>query len=250
MYCVYMHRNLKNDMVYIGVTNDSKRRWRQNGVEYKSCPRFYNAILKYGFDTFEHVILDEGLTSAEAFEFEKYCIKLFNSDDKRRGYNIAPGGNGGKVYKEHPRNMLGKSQTQYQKANQSRLMSDQSFNPMQNGVCVWGDTHAHPKGMKGKHHTAEHNAHISEIMKAKGASCKPVRVIYPDGSVKTFRSTKDAQVIGLTKPVILKLLRSGKPYEIKVINQYTEKIKHLSGIRVEYIDNTEITEPTKAGSVL
>ena len=249
MYCVYKHQNLINGKVYIGVTNDIARRWRQNGIEYKSCKSFYNAILKYGFDSFDHTVLETNLSEKQAFEREIYYIKLFRSDDKRKGYNISPGGNGGKVYKNHPRNMLGKSQTGYQKDNQSRLMKETSFNPMKNGGCVWGITHDHPKGMSGKHHTKEHNERISNKMRELRVNCKPLKIVYPDGREEIYNSTGEAQKIGLTKPILLKIIRSGKPYEIRVINQYTEKIKHLAGIRIEYLDNTEITGEIKESPV-
>lgn len=241
MYCVYKHTNLINGKIYIGVTNDIKRRWRQNGIEYKSCKHFYEAIKKYGFNSFDHLVLEDGLTEIQAFEREKYYIEFYQSNDKSKGYNISCGGNGGKVYVNHPRNMLGKSQTIFQKENQARLMSDDTFNPMKNGSCVWGVTHTHPKGMRGKRHSVEHNALISSKMREKKVNCKSVKVIYPNELIEVYDSTTDAQKIGLTKPVILKIIRSGKPYEIKVVNQYTEKIKHLAGIRIEYVDNTEIT---------
>jgi hypothetical protein len=121
---------------------------------------------------------------------------------------------------------------------------------MKNGACIWGITHDHPKGMLGKHHTKAHNESISKKLIDKNINCKPVKVIYPDGKVEIYRSTGDAEKIGLTKPVILKIIRSNKPYTIKVINQYTNKIKHLSGIRIEYLDNTEITKATKEALVL
>ena len=61
-YCVYIHRNKINNKVYIGITNDVKRRWRCEGIEYKpskeNTSSFWNAIQKYGFDKFEHIILE------------------------------------------------------------------------------------------------------------------------------------------------------------------------------------------------
>lgn len=241
MYYVYMHRNKFNNKVYIGVTNDIKRRWRSNGVEYRSSISFYGAILKYGFDAFEHLILQETDDEKQAFELEKRYINEYESNSKKKGYNISAGGNGGKIYKNHPRNMLGKHQTDFQKENQSRLMSDSDFNPMKNGAVKWGVTHKHPRGMMGKHHSEEHNQLVSEKLKGRVHN-KPIRVIFPDGEIKIFQTMKDAEAIGLCKPVILKILRSKKPYEVKVVNQYTERVKHLAGIVIEYLENTEITK--------
>lgn len=245
MYCIYMHKNLINNKIYIGMTNDVKRRWRNGGIEYHSCVRFYQAIKKYGFDSFAHIILKDNLTKDQAYKLEKHCIKLYRSNDKEIGYNISEGGNGGKVYDVHPRNMLGKSQTIFQKENQRALMNDKNFNPMKNGACIWSVTHSHPKGMKGKHHTAEHNQELSKKMKDKKINCKPVKVIYPDGREEMFTSIGEAQEIGVSRPVILKMIRSGKPYKIKVVNQYTRKIKHLEGICIKYVDNTEVIKGIK-----
>lgn len=241
MYVVYCHTNLINGKKYIGMTNNVKRRWRSTGAEYKTSKCFYNAILKYGWDNFKHEIIVDKLTEIQAQKLEKYYIKLYTTCDNTKGYNISEGGNGGRVYREHPRNMLGKSQTDYQKEHQREFMLDKNNNPMSNGSCEWGITHEHPRGMKGKNHTPEHNKMISNKMKQKGINCKPVIITFPSGETKTFRSMGEAQIIGLTKPVLLKILRSKKPYEIKTVNQHTEKIKHLIGITVTYLENTEVT---------
>ena len=68
-YTVYMHKNKINGKVYIGITYQNvKYRWRKNGEGYKK-QKFYNAIKKYGWDNFEHIILFENLT------FEEACLK-------------------------------------------------------------------------------------------------------------------------------------------------------------------------------
>lgn len=90
-YTVYMHKNKINDKVYIGMTgNIPRKRWKY-GHGYKKS-YFYNAIKKYGWDGFNHIILKENLSFEEAEEWEKFYIQKYNSTNKSCGYNIAIGG--------------------------------------------------------------------------------------------------------------------------------------------------------------
>lgn len=90
---LYIHINLINDKVYIGQTNNPKRRWRNKGVEYKpkneNQSRFWNAICKYGWDNFQHIIIGVCKNREEANQKEAELIKKYCSYDERYGYNIA-----------------------------------------------------------------------------------------------------------------------------------------------------------------
>lgn len=93
-YCVYMHVNKTNNKKYIGITkNKPEDRW-QNGHGYKK-QAFWNAIKKYGWENFEHIILGKNLSEEEACQKEIELISLYKSDDKRYGYNISHGGENG-----------------------------------------------------------------------------------------------------------------------------------------------------------
>lgn len=94
-FIVYKHTNKLNGKCYIGQTSsgDVKYRWR-GGKGYVSQRKFYNAILKYGWDGFIHDILDVVDTQEEANNLERYYIEKFNSI--KDGYNIYEGGVGGK----------------------------------------------------------------------------------------------------------------------------------------------------------
>lgn len=55
-FTIYKHI-CPNGKVYIGQTSlNPESRW-QKGRHYKGSPYFYNAILKYGWDNIEHIIL-------------------------------------------------------------------------------------------------------------------------------------------------------------------------------------------------
>lgn len=95
-FCIYMHRNKINNKVYIGQTcsNPPELRWK-SGYGYLSSPHFYNAIQKYGWDNFEHIILYENLTVEQSNEIEKELIKKYQSNNPQYGYNIREGGRNG-----------------------------------------------------------------------------------------------------------------------------------------------------------
>ena len=97
---IYMHRNKINNKVYIGQTTQScQSRWKHDGSGYKSQSKFYNAIKKYGWDNFEHIILEENLTLEELNEREFYWIHFYNSIEN--GYNVREGGNNQPLTNEH-----------------------------------------------------------------------------------------------------------------------------------------------------
>lgn len=99
-YIVYKYTS-PSGKIYIGQTSGTiKSRAGSNGVHYLSKnrngeynqPYIANAILKYGFDNFKKEILCEGLSKEEANQKEKEFISLYNSTDRKYGYNIKSGG--------------------------------------------------------------------------------------------------------------------------------------------------------------
>lgn len=93
-FIVYMHQNKANGKRYIGITHyidNPNRRWI-NGKGYCRNEHFIRAIEKYGWNGFDHIILASGLSKADACEFERMAIKVYNTQDKRFGYNITDGG--------------------------------------------------------------------------------------------------------------------------------------------------------------
>lgn len=78
-YSIYVHINKINGLAYVGQTNQKpEKRWGNNGKNYKK-QSFYNAIQKYGWDNFEHIILEKGLTQQEANQKEVEYILKYNS---------------------------------------------------------------------------------------------------------------------------------------------------------------------------
>lgn len=91
MYTVYQHLNKHNGKSYIGITSQKpEHRWR-NGKGYKNMI-FMNAINKYGWDSFDHLIIAENLTKDDAEKMEVMLISKLKTRDKNYGYNRAFGG--------------------------------------------------------------------------------------------------------------------------------------------------------------
>ena len=68
------------------------------GYGYKRCTAFWRAIEKYGWDNFTYEILAQDLTEEDAKQLEKYYIKLYDSTNPEKGYNISAGGDGFSIY--------------------------------------------------------------------------------------------------------------------------------------------------------
>ncbi|ARM69057.1 hypothetical protein vBSauCG_140 [Staphylococcus phage vB_Sau_CG] len=240
-YVVYKITNTFNGKMYIGMSNNLKTRWSGKGRQYKpskgstTARPFYNAIQKYGWDSFKKEILFEGLSKEEAWELEILKIEEFQTTDKDKGYNIAPGGNGGKVYQVHPKGMLGKHHTNENNIRQSEFMRNN--NPMKE--VVWGETHEHPKGMLGKKHTEEKKNQVSETLKKKGHAKKKVIVLFPDNETKYFNSINDCASyfnVSPTSSFLRGLLKSGRPYiaSPQIKGDRLKKFKALEGIVIKY----------------
>ncbi len=89
---IYKHTNKINGKCYIGQTcrKNLNERWN-NGKGYNGTV-FAKAIEKYGWDNFEHEIIEDNiLTQEEANEREQYWIEYYGSYGEN-GYNMTRGG--------------------------------------------------------------------------------------------------------------------------------------------------------------
>lgn len=90
-YVVYMHVNKANGKRYIGISINPLQRWA-NGKGYYRNKHFNDAINKYGWNNFDHLILYTDLSKKEACEIEQYLIAKYKTQNKKYGYNITSGG--------------------------------------------------------------------------------------------------------------------------------------------------------------
>ena len=94
---IYMLRNIANDKCYVGQTvREPKARAK---IHFKDAKHHRNmaisrAIIKYGRESFELPVLGEYSTQDELYGGEILWIRLLDSDNPSRGYNITAGGGG------------------------------------------------------------------------------------------------------------------------------------------------------------
>lgn len=106
-YIVYLHINPKNKKVYVGITNqDVYRRWK-NGHGYTKCKKFYNAIMKYGWDNFKHIVLCKTCKD-RALLLEKTLVKYYKSrkQTKRKIGLVNRGAMYGKPISDYARKLV------------------------------------------------------------------------------------------------------------------------------------------------
>lgn len=93
---IYKITNLINHKIYIGKDTTSDTNYFGSGLLIK------RAFLKYGKENFIKEVIDVTDDYDELSKKEIYWISKYNSTDKKIGYNIAPGGEGGDTLSNHP----------------------------------------------------------------------------------------------------------------------------------------------------
>ena len=99
MYVIYQYKNKINGHMYIGLTNNAKRRFLDHLSSSKNPKsKDYNntihkAIRKYGIENFDFNLIEENIeTLQKAKEREQYWISFYNTYNDRSHYNETPGG--------------------------------------------------------------------------------------------------------------------------------------------------------------
>jgi group I intron endonuclease len=109
MYYVYKITNKINDKVYIGKTNNSKKRWQFHlwmsslDIKKPGYSVIHAAINKYDKNNFTFEIIETCLTEQDAFIKERYWINELKSNINKfgneYGYNLTDGGEGQSGFK-------------------------------------------------------------------------------------------------------------------------------------------------------
>lgn len=121
---------------------------------------------------------------------------------------------------------------------------------MTNGQVVWGVTHKHPKGMKGKKHSEETKARLRKNRGALSSAAKKIKVVSANGETKIFDTLTECQRHYKISTVIYKMLKSGEPWQMPNANlrkDVKENLEKLVGYTFSYYsENTEVTDNLKS----
>lgn len=178
-WIVYKHIS-PSGKIYAGITSKSNPndRWN-NGKNYVACKHFYNAIIKYGWDNFQHIIINSGLAEKVAKDLERKLIK----DYKKLGisYNITNGGEGKKLSKEHRSRIGRKGRIISQTTKHKMSVSNKG---KKKPVELVESLRKHNTGLKRteKHKEAIRKAHSKAVLQIK-----------PDGTIIEFASAMEAE---------------------------------------------------------
>ena len=97
-WSVYIH-TVPNGKVYVGATSKPpKKRW-QYGHGYRGNVRFFDDIVRFGWNNIKHDVICSGLTEAQAYEMEMDLIHKHDALNPQNGYNRTRGGKGLLGYK-------------------------------------------------------------------------------------------------------------------------------------------------------
>ena len=101
-YCFYKVTNLINGKIYIGKTNNfKKRKLEHTRYDVNNENIFHKALRKYGENNFIWEVIDECEGLDEINKLEKYYIRKYKSY-KPNGYNMTKGGDGGSMWNARP----------------------------------------------------------------------------------------------------------------------------------------------------
>lgn len=202
-YCIYMHKNKINGKVYIGQTCQKLDQRFRNGEGYKKCTYFYKAIQKYGWNNFEHIVLENGLTLNQANKREQYYIKLYNSNNKSNGYNSTSGGMNFKMSEEQKiklskikKGKPGIKHTQEYKDNMSKIMKQRwKDKEEREKLCkAMKENHADFKG--GKHPKAKKVMRLDtqEIFNSCGEAAISINKNWIQGGKSIARAARGERI--------------------------------------------------------
>ena len=126
-YSVYQHVT-PDGMYYFGATSNIKRRWSNNGAEYKGTA-LQPYIEKFGWDNIQHIVLFRDQTRENALWIENFLIETAREDgvcinkqrsglvSKEEGYNQ----DRNQKYYEQNKDKIRERQREYQDEHKDKI---------------------------------------------------------------------------------------------------------------------------------
>ena len=198
-YLIYKH-TAPNGKAYIGQTCNLHRR----NIMHRNtsgCRAFAAAIKKYGWDSFVHEILAEGLTLEEANALEVEMIVQHNTISPN-GYNLKSGGENGVPSPESIERAAskrrGRKLTEAHRARLSELgkaMTPERMEKLQQGASAARERmKGKPHFNLGRKHGEQHRMKTSESSKARWADPEyREKVIASRTGKKRSKETREKQ---------------------------------------------------------
>ena len=154
-----------SDKRYIGITCRSvQARWGKDGYGYKG-QAFENAIKKYGWNNFQHIVLFENLSKGDAESKEIELIAHYKTTDKRYGYNVENGGKSVGRFTEETKRKISESRKGKVPWNKGIPRTEEEKRKM--SLSHVGLTAGEKNGNYGKHLSEERKAKLREAKKGK-----------------------------------------------------------------------------------
>lgn len=198
MYKVYMHKNKLNGKVYIGITSkdDPNKRWL-NGKGYNHSTLFKKAIKKYGWDSFEHIILFDNLNKISACLIEIDLI--FYYQKIQMSYNINLGGEGSESMSSETKQKISQTLKNHPVSEETRAKISKKVSGKIHGN--WGKPLSpETRARIGKANSGEKNGMFNhkfteeEIARKRLTNVKPILQYSKDGEF--IREWISAQEVG------------------------------------------------------
>ena len=196
-YYVYIHTCNDNGKKYVGCTTQAKPeyRWGRNGEGYLYNDHFRSAILKHGWDNFEHEVFEVD-SKEEMYRKEVELISFYHSNDPEYGYNNSTGGEKSglgcirseeyrkKMSQARKGKSLGEEHRKHCTESNRRKAKDPEFRRKRSEAQKkkWSDLEYRRKqteAFKGKSVSEEHRKKLSEAQKNR----PKVKIQLPDGTV-------------------------------------------------------------------
>lgn len=234
---IYMTTNLLNGKKYIGKKSKSYFVPSYLG----SGNELWKDIDKFGRNNFKVEIIDDTAnTEEELCELEKFYIKKYNAVESSEFYNIAEGGNGGRIYKVHPKGFKGKKHSE----NTKRIQAETIKNFVNDRKLNTNWKNGHPRGFKGKKHTEESNMKRKKSNYDSYYNFMSVKVIMPNGDIKYFKSRDEAvDYLKISYFLFDKLIKSGEQYTLhKNTRHNRDYLKTLEGLIILKSENSEVND--------